>query len=94
MSDLILMVAVYLGIGLVWLPVVVAMSKRQFEHVSPKEAVVHIVAWPWVFFELKLWWLALSAAAIVGAIAIVGVERWDRATPQAATLSGTADAGK
>ena len=58
MSDFVLVVAVYLGIGLVWLSMVVSVSRRQFEYVSPKESAVHILGWPYVFFELKLWWLA------------------------------------
>lgn len=75
MSDFVLVVAVYLGIGLIWLSMVMAVSRRQFEYVSPKESAVHILGWPYVFFELKLWWLALSAAATICATAFAGVDR-------------------
>ena len=74
MSDIILVVAVYVGIGVVWLSMVRAVSRRQFEYVSPKESAVHILGWPYVFVELKLWWLGLPAAATLGATAFAGVD--------------------
>lgn len=73
MSDPTFVVTVYLVIGLIWLSMVKAVSRRQFEYVSPKEAAVHILGWPYVFFELKLWWLALFAAAALGAVALARV---------------------
>jgi len=75
MSDFLFVVAVYVGIGLVWFFIVRTVSRRQFEYVSPKESAVHILGWPYVFFELKLWWLALSAAATIGVTAFAGVDR-------------------
>jgi len=55
--------------------------------------LVHVAAWPWVLGELKLWWLALSAAASMDTAAIVGVERLDRPTSQADQFGWSAGAG-
>ena len=88
MSDIVLVIAVYLGIGVVWLSIVIVktVSKRQFEYVARKELIVRIVAWPWVFPELKLWWLALLAAATIGATAFAGVGALDSSTSQATSF--------
>ena len=74
-------VAVYFGIGVVWLAVVKVMARSQYEYVSPKEAAIHILAWPFVLVEVKLWWVAIAAVAVVGVTAFAAVDSSDRVVP-------------
>lgn len=78
MSTIFWPVAVYFGIGLVWLSVVLVMARSQYEYVSPKESAVHILGWPFVLIEVKLWWVATAAVALVGLTAFAVVDRSDR----------------
>ena len=63
-------IAAYIGVGTIWLVTMLVLARRQYEWVSLKEAVIHLLAWPFVFVALRLWSLALVAAAIVGLAAI------------------------
>jgi len=78
MTDLLWPLAVYLGIGVIWLSVVWTFARSQYQYVSPKESVVRLLAWPLVLFEAKLWWVAIAAVAVVGATAAAVIDRSDR----------------
>lgn len=78
MSDFLWPLAVYFGIGVVWLSVVVVLARSQYEYVSPKESAIHILGWPFVLIEVKLWWVAIVAVAIVGITAFTAADRSDR----------------
>ena len=62
--------AIYVGIGVIWLVAMLVLARREYEWVSPKEAMIHLLAWPFVFVTLRLWGVAFAAAAIVGLAAI------------------------
>jgi hypothetical protein len=90
MSHLLWPFGVYFGIGVVWLAVVKVMARSQYEYVSPKEAAIHILAWPFVLVEVKLWWVAIAAVAVVGAAAFTVIDRPARSiavVPQPVHLS-------
>src|SRR5512143_686336 len=78
MSDLLWPLAVYFGIGAAWLSVVWVFARTQYQYVSPKESAIHILAWPFVLVEVKLWWVAIAAVAVVGATAFAVIDRSDR----------------
>ncbi len=62
--------AAYVGIGAVWLVAMLVLARRQYEYVSLKEAVIHVLAWPFVLVVLRLWWVAFVAATIIGLAAL------------------------
>ena len=78
MSDLLWPLSVYFGIGVVWLSVVLVLARSHYQYVSPKESAIHILAWPFVFIEMKLWWVAIAAVAVVGVTAFTAIDRPDR----------------
>jgi hypothetical protein len=88
MSYLLWPFAVYFGIGVVWLSVVLVLARSQYQYVSPKESAIHILAWPFVFVEMKLWWVVITAAAVVVGVtaftAFDGSDRW----PMTASSAG------
>ena len=62
--------AAYIGVGAIWLVTMLVLARRQYEWVSLKEAVIHLLAWPFVLVVLRLWTVALVAAAVIGLTAI------------------------
>lgn len=62
--------AAYVGIGAVWLVAMLVLARQQYEYVSFKEAVIHVLAWPFVLVALRLWWVVFIAGAIVGLAAL------------------------
>lgn len=56
----------YIAIGIGWLALVIGLARSGFDYVSPKEATIHLLAWPYVLIDLKLWWVAVVAISVVG----------------------------
>ena len=63
-------IAAYVGIGAAWLIAMLVLAKREYDSVSFKEAVIHVLAWPFVLIVLRLWWVAFVAVAIIGLAAL------------------------
>jgi hypothetical protein len=63
-------IAAYVGIGAAWLIAMLVLARREYDYVSFKEAVIHVLAWPFVLVVLRLWWVAFVAVAIIGLAAI------------------------
>ena len=62
--------AIYVGVGVIWLIAMLALARQQYEWVSPKEAVIHLLAWPFVFVALRLWGVGFVAVAVIGLTAL------------------------
>jgi hypothetical protein len=60
----------YVAIGAAWLIAMLVLARREYDYVSFKEAVIHVLAWPFVLVVLRLWWVAFVATAIIGMAAL------------------------
>ena len=66
----------YVGIGALWLSAMLMLARRQYETVSLKEALIHLLGWPFVLVVLRLWWVGAMIAAIsVAALAYTDLWR-------------------
>jgi hypothetical protein len=73
----------YVTVGVVWFLAMLGLSQSSPESVSLREALFHILAWPYVFAVLRLWWALIVAAAMIGILGfVVGAD-------SSAVLAGT-----
>ena len=61
--------AVYIGLGAVWLVAMLVLARFEYEAVYLKEILIHLVAWPFVLVELRLWWAGFVAATVFASAA-------------------------
>ena len=61
---------IYIGIGVFWLIAMLVLAQREYQWVSPKEAMLHLLAWPFVFVAMRLWGVAFVAVAFIGLTAV------------------------
>ena len=45
----------YVGIGVLWLSAMLILARREYETVSPREALIHLLGWPFVLVVLRVW---------------------------------------
>ncbi len=60
------MLAVDVGIGVIWFCAMLILAQVEHESLSLKEGLIYVLAWPFVLVVLRLWWAAIIAAVIIG----------------------------
>jgi hypothetical protein len=73
MSVLLWPLVGYLGIGIVWLVVLLTLVRSLHESVTVREAAVHLLGWPYVLVVLRLWWVVIVAALIFGLVSFAAL---------------------
>lgn len=58
-------IVVYFGSGVVWLAVILVLARIDYQTISIKEALIHLLAWPYVLVSARVWWAVIAVAMIV-----------------------------